>query len=345
MSVQTNDPRLIALDWGTSSLRAYLLGPSAAILAENSLSAGIMQIKRSGFGAGLGAAFEKAFEQACGSWLGATPSLPILASGMIGSAQGWREAHYLNVPVDMFEVGNHLTQLKTSTGKRIHIVPGLVRRGKLVNVMRGEETQILGALIACGPSVDLRKVLIGLPGTHTKWARVSGTAVEDFETFMTGEVYAALCEHTILGCTMKPTSSFHAEAFDRGLRIAQGAIGQMGVLSNIFSVRTFALTDGLSAEEQGDYLSGLLIGHEINTLRAFHDEGDASSLEPLPILLIGQPHLCMRYQRALEFNSYKRVIVIADATIRGLWQIAVQASLVAQTTVSPMTPAERPGLC
>ena len=345
MNVPKHEPRLIALDWGTSTLRAYLLGPSAAILAENSLPAGIMQLERSGFRTHLGRVFEKAFELACGSWLGVTPSLPILASGMVGSAQGWCEAPYLSVPVDMFEVGNHLTQVKTSTGKLIHIVPGLIRRGELVNVMRGEETQILGALIACGSAPDLRKLFIGLPGTHSKWARVSGTSVEDFETFMTGEVYAALCEHTILGRTMKPSSLFHEEAFDRGVRIAQGAAGQRGVLSNIFSVRTFALTDGLTPEEQADYLSGLIIGHEINTLPALHEQGHDSSTEPLPILLIGQPSLCMRYQRALELNSYKKVIVIADATLRGLWQIAVQAGLIAAKRASSMAQVEGPGLC
>jgi 2-dehydro-3-deoxygalactonokinase len=277
-------------------------------------------------------AFEKAFEQASGPWLHAMPSLPVVASGMVGSKEGWREAPYLSVPADVLELWKHLTELKTTKRKTIHIVPGLVRRGELVNVMRGEETQILGALTTLPPA-EPKKAWICLPGTHSKWARISGTTVEDFETFMTGDIYAALCKHTILGRTIRQSTSFLPEAFDRGLRVSEIA-GNLGVLSNVFSVRAFALTGQLSAEEQADYLSGLLIGHEINAVSALHADTDPPTRELFPIVLVGQSPLCMRYQRALELKRYSNINIVADATPRGLWQIAARAGLVADESTS-----------
>lgn len=322
--------QLIALDWGTSSLRAYLLGQSGTILSQVSMPSGVMQLKQTTKRnlRSNSKAFEKAFEQACGRWLGAMPSLPVLASGMVGSREGWREASYLSVPMDVSELGKHLTKLETTKGKRIQIVPGLVRRGELVNVMRGEETQILGALTAL-PSHERKKAWICLPGTHSKWACMNGTTIRDFETFMTGEVYAVLCKYTILGRTLKQSPSFLPEAFDLGLQVAETA-GHLGVLSNIFSVRGFALTGKLSAEEQADYLSGLLIGHEIAALPVLEADTDSPARELLPVLLAGEPSLCMLYQRALAAKHYTKVTLVADATAHGLWQIAVQAGLVAE---------------
>lgn len=320
--------QLIALDWGTSSLRAFLLGQSGTILSQISAPLGVMQLKqtpkrnpRSNSNV-----FEKALEQTCGPWIKQMPSLPIIASGMVGSTEGWREASYLSVPMDVSDLGKYLTKIETTKGRSIHIVPGLVRRGELVNVMRGEETQILGALTAL-PSHERKKVWICLPGTHSKWTFVNGTTVRDFETFMTGEVYAVLCQHTILGRTLKPSPSFLPRAFDRGLQVAETA-GHLGVLSNIFSVRTFGLSGKLSAEEQADYLSGLLIGHEIAALPRLDADTDLPAKELPPILLVGEPSLCMRYQRALAAKQFTKVTIVADATAQGLWQIAAQADLV-----------------
>lgn len=323
-----NRAQLIGLDWGTSSLRAYLLGPSGTILSQVSIPSGVMELKQRSKRNSNSTlkAFEKAFEQACGRWLRAMPSLPVVASGMVGSREGWREAPYLSVPVDVFDLWKHLTELRTSKGRTIQIVPGLMRRGELVNVMRGEETKILGAL-AVIPSAERKEAWVCLPGTHSKWARINGTTVADFETFMTGEIYAALCKYTILGRTLKQGASFLPEAFDRGLKVAESA-GHLGVLSNVFSVRAFALTGQLTAEEQADYLSGLLIGHEINAVSALCADTDSPARESLPIVLVGQPSLSVRYQRALELNHYGNVNIVADATPRGLWQIAAQARLV-----------------
>jgi 2-dehydro-3-deoxygalactonokinase len=283
-----------------------------------------MRLKQNAGNAGSNSkAFENAFERACRRWLRAIPSLPIVASGMVGSREGWREAAYLDVPLNVFDLSKHLTELRASRGETIRIVPGLMRRGELVNVMRGEETQILGAL-AARPSDEKKEVWICLPGTHSKWARIKGSTVEDFETFMTGELYAALCKHTILRHTMKQSASFLALAFDRGVRVAETA-GHLGVLSNVFSVRTFGLTRELRSEEQPDYLSGLLIGHEINAFSAL-----CAGKSSVPVVLVGQPSLTMRYRRALKLRHFTNVTIVADATTRGLWQIAVRAGLVSE---------------
>lgn len=329
-----NQAKLIALDWGTSSLRAYLLGESGTLLSQISLASGVMQLKETPIGnfGSSSEAFAKAFEQASGKWLDEISSLPVIASGMVGSREGWREAPYLSVPMDVLDLWKHLTELRIARGGTVHIVPGLMRRGELVNVMRGEETQILGAL-SVFPSAERTNTWICLPGTHSKWARIRGTTVEDFETFMTGEVYAALCQHTILGRTMKQSDCFLPEPFGRGVQVAERT-GHLGVLSNIFSVRTFALTGQLTAEEQADYLSGLLIGHEINALSALHAETASPTRELLPIILAGEASLCTRYQRALDLRRYKNVTIVADATTRGLWHIAAQAGLVAASGTS-----------
>ena len=321
MSQDRTDALLIALDWGTSSLRAYLLGDAGVILEHSSLPLGIMRLARSHLPTDrtlASAAFESAFEKACGSWLAKARSLPVLASGMVGSAQGWIEAPYLSVPVDLGELSKHLTPLTTSSGKLIYIVPGLIRKRELVNVMRGEESQILGAHSAF-ERAQSERLLIGLPGTHSKWANVTNRVVENFETFMTGEVFAALRERTILGQTRKQDAPFAVEAFERGAQVAMSPVGAMGLLSNIFSVRTLALAKQLAAQEQRDYLSGVLIGHEINAV---------SKLQKGPVLLTGEPSLCARYERVLQLYGFQSVTTITDAATRGLWQIAVEANLV-----------------
>lgn len=324
--------RLIALDWGTSSLRGYLLGDTGAILDQILLPLGIMRVAEvdSKNGSLTFEAFEKAFQQVCGPWLSTGPSLPILACGMVGSAQGWREAPYLPVPADLDQLSKHLTQVTTAAGKVIFIVPGLIRQQGLVNVMRGEETQILGAVETVERLMS-RDLLIGLPGTHSKWVHVEKRMVKNFETFMTGEVYAVLSEHTILAHTMKRNSPFVAEAFERGVRVVMSPAGELGVLSNIFSVRTLGLAHQLSAEEQHDYLSGLLIGHEINAISKFKCE---------TVLLIGDQSLCALYERTLKLRGFHSVTTFRDAAVRGLWRIALQANLVQPSHVLPHVAAK-----
>jgi len=322
---------LIALDWGTTSLRAYRLGEQGRVLEQRSLSAGIMQLPttpRVIRGAMCSDGFELAFDEACGDWLDAQPELPVIACGMVGSAQGWREAAYRETPASVAGLGAALQTVRSQRGVDVHIIPGVLQRSALPNVMRGEETQVLGVLAGLPAAEALKSVLIGLPGSHSKWVQAADGCIVHFDTFMTGEVFAALSNHTILGRTMARSDNLDEVAFDRGVAVALSAEGAAGPLSTIFSCRTLGLTGQLSADAQPDYLSGLLIGHELASLAAMQN-----SLHPqLPaVILLGGEQLCARYSRGLKACGFTQVTVAEQATERGLWQVASNAGLLAST--------------
>jgi 2-dehydro-3-deoxygalactonokinase len=330
--------QLIALDWGTTSLRAYRLGDNGRVLEQRSLSAGIMQLPsapRWVAGQMCSDGFELAFDEACGDWIDAQPDLPVIACGMVGSAQGWREAPYQQAPASVAALSAGLVQVRSLRHVDVHIIPGVIQRSELPNVMRGEETQVLGILSALTADEARRPLLIGLPGSHSKWVRAVDGRIVHFDTFMTGEVYAALSSHTILGRTMQPGDGFDAVAFDRGVSVAQSSSGAAGVLSTIFSCRTLGLTGELTATAQPDYLSGLLIGHEIAALAQMLSNSGAS----LPgVILIGSGALLERYQRALNANGFPQVALAEQATERGLWQVAMQAGLISSHSATPGQP-------
>ncbi|MCO8160758.1 2-dehydro-3-deoxygalactonokinase [Pseudomonas sp. LJDD11] len=316
--------QLIALDWGTTSLRAYRLGHQGRVLEQRSLSAGIMQLPdtpRQIAGHPCNNGFELAFDQACGDWLDAEPHLPVIACGMVGSAQGWREAAYQPTPASLDALSATLTTVRSVRGVDIHIIAGVIQHSALPNVMRGEESQVLGILAGQG---NAQPLLIGLPGSHSKWVRVSEGRIVHFDTFMTGEVYAALCAHTLLGRTMQPGGEFNVQAFEQGVAVALSSAGQAGLLSTIFSSRTLGLTGQLAPGAQPDYLSGLLIGHELAGLCASLHQQQA----PLPaVVLVGSDSLCQRYRQALALAGFSSVTLAEQATERGLWQVARQAGL------------------
>src|SRR5262249_18398397 len=259
------DTHLIGLDWGTTQLRAYRFLDDGEVAESRTLRSGILRITRDGDGDGDAAAgFERAFDDASGDWRRASPEAAVIACGMIGSAQGWREATYLNIPTGIDDLGTALTQVQTRTGGVLHIIPGLIQRGRLPEVMRGEETQVAGAIeLGATATRAAHDAWICLPGTHSKWVRVRDRRITLFRTFMTGEVFAALCAHTILGRTMQPPAAPDLPAFDRGVEVVRSPESRAGVLSTIFSTRTLGLIGALPAEAQSDYLSGLLIGHEV----------------------------------------------------------------------------------
>ncbi|VFR16332.1 2-dehydro-3-deoxygalactonokinase [plant metagenome] len=324
--IQAARAALIALDWGTSSLRAYRLDAQGNVVDARHLPWGIMRLPETDpgdAGASLHARFEIAFEAACGDWLRQQPGLAVIACGMVGSAQGWREAPYLDVPAGLPDIGSTLTRVDRGQGTPLHIVPGLLQGGALPNVMRGEETQIAG-IVAGLPSHQTPDLLVCLPGTHSKWVRVTGQRIAHFDTFMTGEVYAALREHTILGRTMRDGQGEDAQAFAQGLAVAGTPEGRAGVLSTIFSTRTLGLAGRLPATGQADYLSGLLIGHEVTSLLAMRAPAQAT------LVLCGQASLCARYEQALAYYGVRDVVHAPQATERGLWLIARGAGLLAE---------------
>ncbi len=308
---RTGAPALIALDWGTSSLRAFLMAADGTVLAEHADGHGIQNLPAPGR-----AGFEAAFEDACGAWLAATPGLPVVAGGMVGSAQGWVEVPYVSTPADTAALAERAGRVTTAAGVAIHIAPGVAHRPSdaAPDVMRGEEIQIAGAL-AHAPGWFARVRMV-LPGTHSKWVEIVDGRILGFVTYMTGELFAILRRHSILGRTMaeRPAEGPRAEAaFAAGLAAARG-----GALAHVlFSVRTLGLFGRLGSDEAEDYLSGLLIGHEIAAALA------AGSADPdAPVVLIGEGRLCRRYAAALRILGVAPAAELGNTAPQGLFRFA-----------------------
>ena len=297
--------RLIAIDWGTSSARAYALDANGGVVSERNAPLGIQHI--------ADGRFSDALATLCG---GAVPEgMPLLASGMIGSRQGWVEAPYCACPAGFAAIAAGLVGV---SGTNLRIVPGLICRDDngRPDVMRGEETQIFGALA----EDDAAPRVIVLPGTHCKWAIVRDSRVETFATFMTGELYAVLRAHSILGRLAMDTADDAALA--RGVR---ASLRDDAALSrDLFSARTLALTGALASEGVADYLSGLLLGAEIAAARRWLAR---QQLDAAPVTLIGEARLCARYRQALELAGVAALPGPADAAARGLWKIAVHSGM------------------
>ena len=299
-------PCLIALDWGTSNLRASLLGAAGRVLEQRAGAAGVMAVRAGGF--------EDALRGLCGDWIDAH-RVPLVASGMIGSRQGWREAPYLDCPATLADAARRLTTVDLAGGGRLHIVPGLcgVDDAGQPDVMRGEETQLWGAGLAEG------EVAV-LPGTHSKWAWTGADgAVLQFQTHMTGELFAVLREHSILGRLMPAGVAEDPAAFERGVRL--GLSSPAGLLHTLFAARTNGLMGRLPAEGLGDFLSGILIGAEIAGATATRRPASA-------VTLIGGAALCARYATALGLAGMPHRLADDDVTTRGQWQLALAAGLV-----------------
>jgi 2-dehydro-3-deoxygalactonokinase len=301
---------LIALDWGTSSLRAWRLDRAGAILERRRRDLGILKVE--------GGNFAAAFESAVGDWLRASPHAPVLMAGMVGSRQGWVEAPYADCPAGVDAIGRHLAAVPGHD--RVRIVPGLARRetNRAPDVMRGEETQIFG--------LDLKEALAILPGTHSKWTSVRGGAIDWFATFMTGEVYDVLRRHSILGRMMMedtPRDGVPA-GFAEGLR--ETLFGGSGVLQSLFSTRTRGLFGELAPQEAPGYLSGLLIGSEVfEGLAAL----DRRQNRPAEAVLIGTEALTPLYAFALAEAGIASTVAGEDCCARGLYRIATMAGLIA----------------
>jgi 2-dehydro-3-deoxygalactonokinase len=310
----TPTPSLIALDWGTTSLRAYLLGDSGTtVLDERAEPWGVMHLPDGGFAA--------AFERVTGAWRARVPGVPCVAAGMVGSAQGWVQAPYVPCPAGGGELAAGLAPVHDGATAALHVVPGVSQSGERPDVMRGEETQVVGAL-ALHPELAERSLLV-LPGTHSKWVRVDGGRIRGFETFMTGELFAVLRDHSILGRPPRgapgPPGGDGDDAFVRGVAAARDSA--RGVAPLLFSARALVLAGRLAAGSSLEYLSGLLIGDELRCALPAGSDG-------APLALVGDAALCRRYVAALTVFGVAGIPVVDGAAPAGLWRIAQLADLV-----------------
>ncbi len=290
-----NKTTLIAVDWGTSSLRAARLDAHGQVLEERAMARGILTIPPGEF-----ATF---FEANFSDWTGTSGTL-CLISGMAGSKQGWVEAPYCPCPAGFDELA---AQLKWIEPNKIAIVPGLsCEHPHAPDVMRGEEVQIFGAMHLTG----LREGLFVLPGTHSNWARVENGRVTTFRTYMTGEFYALLSQHSILAKTLDANAPFDEAAFTQGVALA--AAGD-GLLNTAFSARTLSLFSRMNAQASSSYLSGLVIGEELRSQTL------AGSAE---VVMIGSSTLTTRYALALAQHGTACRAMGSEATWAGLHALA-----------------------
>lgn len=283
---------LIGVDWGTSNLRVMRLGAGGEVLDR--------RVDPRGAGRLTSDAFAGVLAEVAGDWLDAAP---VLIAGMAGSRQGWVEAPYVFCPADAHELAARLA--RPVADRDIRIVPGVALTADgLGDVMRGEETQAMG-LFEPGETG-----LMVAPGTHCKWIRVENGAITGFRTFLTGELFAAVREATLIGRGMGEPGR-DDQAFDDGVRLA---LSDPAVTAHLFNIRVRTLAGELDADGAADFLSGLLIGAE---LAAGSTDRDS------PVRVVGEEQVAARYERALALAGFAHVSRVSGevAVARGLCRI------------------------
>jgi 2-dehydro-3-deoxygalactonokinase len=288
----TITPDWIAADWGTSNLRVWAMSASGDVLAEASSDQGMGKLDR--------AMFEPALMDVAGKWINGP--MTVVACGMVGARQGWAEAKYDRVPCPAATTG--FTKAQTENAAlSVHIIPGIAQDAP-ADVMRGEETQIAGFL-SRNPNWD---GVICLPGSHTKWAHISADEIVSFQTYMTGELFASIADHTVLKHSVDSTGwddtvfeTAVGETISRPERLA----------ANLFSLRAEGLLHNMTNETARSRLSGLLIGAELAAARPYWLGQQ--------IAVIGAGNIASLYVKALALQGAPATQVQGDSvTLAGL---------------------------
>lgn len=271
--------RYIAVDWGSTNLRAWLYQDETCVDHRQS-ARGVTRLD--------GLSPQAVLAEITAGWR--DEPTPVVMAGMVGSNAGWKIAPYLPCPAAFAAIGERLTPV----GDSAWIIPGLsVDRDDNHNVMRGEETQLLGARHLAPSSLYV------MPGTHCKWVQADRQHILDFRTAMTGELHHVLLHHSLVGAGLPPQVDSDA-AYDAGL--ARG-LNAPALLPSLFEVRASHVLGTLPHEQVGEFLSGLLIGSEVAALAA-----DLAAQQA--ITLVANPSLARRYQRA--FAAACRDVQIVD---------------------------------
>ncbi|MEP7062170.1 MAG: 2-dehydro-3-deoxygalactonokinase [Betaproteobacteria bacterium] len=296
---------LIGLDWGTSSARAYRIADDGTIIDTRTAPRGVQNLD--------GRTFAQAFDELIGDWR--DEAVPRLAAGMIGSRNGWIEVPYVAAPATLAALA---AGIRNTPGGELAIVPGVIARDPegTPDVIRGEETQLFGALEQAHADA-----LLVMPGTHSKWVSAREGRIVDFATFMTGEIYAVMLQHSILGRLAESGTAMREAAFVRGLDsgLREGAIAH-----DFFAARSLVLTGELAPADVADFLSGLLIGREVQDGRRWaRARGDRLD----NVHVVGADALADRYVTALA-RAQVATRRSPGAAARGLVRIARAASMI-----------------
>jgi 2-dehydro-3-deoxygalactonokinase len=290
------DMAWIAVDWGTSNLRVWGLNPDGEVVAEASSDKGMARLDRAGF--------EPALLELVDGWLPHDRQIPIIACGMVGARQGWVEVPYRQTPCKpvLFDVIG--TPATRDRRLRVIVLAGIKQLEPAADVMRGEETQIAGILLE-EPRFE---GVLCLPGTHTKWARISAGEIVHFTTFMTGELFNLLSLHSVLRHSLDG-AGWNGIEFASSIRsmLAEPA----SLSARLFSVRAETLVSGIDAATANARLSGLLIGAELVAAKTYWLEQD--------VTIVGNGVQSERYAEGLRtLGRSPRVLDATHVTLAGL---------------------------
>ena len=289
------DPAYVAVDWGTSSFRLWLVDRAGQVLAERRSDEGMLAAAKTGFPAVL---------QSHLAAVEAPDQLPVLVCGMAGAKTGWIEAGYVDTPAPLPAILNQAVRVP-GQARDIRILPGIAQRDAAApDVMRGEETQLLGAL-----GLDaVGEALVCMPGTHSKWVRVRGGIVERFSTFMTGELFGVVARDTILSLAVAGADEAEDVAsFKAAVKAAYAAPAFAANL--LFAARSRQLLFGGTPAAARETLSGTLIGVELAA-------GLSGAVPQAGVMLIASGRLAMLYRQAFDALSVAVQPVDADEAVR-----------------------------
>ncbi len=283
--------RYIAIDWGSTNLRAWLYQGDECLESRQS-EAGVTRLN--------GKSPQAVLAEVTHGWR--DEQTPVVMAGMVGSNVGWKIAPYLPVPAHFSAIGEQLT----AVGDNVWIIPGLcVSRDDNHKVMRGEETQLLGARELSPSSVYV------MPGTHCKWVQADAHQIHDFRTVMTGELHHLLLSHSLVGAGL-PEQETSLAAFMSGL---ERGLATPAILPQLFEVRAAHVLGHLPREQVSEFLSGLLIGAEVASM--------AERFSDQQVTVVAGNALSSRYQQALDAIGRKATVVSGDTAFQtGIRSIA-----------------------
>lgn len=294
MSTQnTSTPYCALVDWGTSSFRLWVVDAAGNILAERKSDEGMMRAGETGFANVLESHLDA---------LNAPANLPVVISGMAGARQGWKEATYLNLPASFTSLADAAIPVEHSS-RDVRILPGMAQNSaEAPNVMRGEETQLAGI------GESHADGLVCMPGTHCKWVKLQNGQVIGMSSFMTGEIFAVLSQHSILKHAVDVELQFDAThpAFQAAAKHALANPSQ--IMSMIFPVRAGQLLGFEQHEDGAPHLSGLLIGAEIAAARELYGTGS--------VWLVASQRLNALYAPIMEDAGFTVNLVDGEIAVR-----------------------------
>jgi 2-dehydro-3-deoxygalactonokinase len=299
------EPVTVLLDWGTTNFRAFLVKSDGSIIDEKEGDRGIQSVAKG--------EHERVVSEALASWRAEYGPLDILAAGMIGSRNGWIEMPYVPTPAAAADLAAACRTIELAEGDRLTFLPGLTdpTAFPFPDVMRGEETQLVGFGL-------MRDMIVVLPGTHAKWAEIRNGRIERFRTFVTGEIYTTLANHSFLSKVATAERDHATAAFAKGVALAQEECARAGgLLTRLFAVRTGWLAGTTTPDEMKSRLSGLIVGWEFVEARAggWFKEGDT-------IAVVGDDDLVEVYERVATAFGLELAPAPADAAIRGALAIS-----------------------